>query len=139
MLRKAQRDRKRGTAATKHPEAKPGQRGRSPTPHPMKGKPSRSPGADRVPVRLAPAAVAGGGSDHPRHQPNPQRDPPPEAKKPPLQKSNKKWWSGAWSAPRGKSSKGKGKDKDKGSKKGSKKGRGKGGKSTGKTSGKVRR
>jgi len=139
MLRKAQRDRKRGTAASNHPEAKPGQRGRSPTPHPKKGKPSQSPPADRVPVRLAPTAVAGGAADHPRHHPNQQRNPPPESRKQPLQKSSKKWWSGAWSAPRGKSSKGKGKDKDKGSKKGSKKGRGKGGKSTGKTSGKGRR
>ena len=40
LLKKAQRDRKRGKAATIHPEAKPGQRGRSPTPHPKKGKPS---------------------------------------------------------------------------------------------------
>ena len=40
LLKKAQRDRKRGKAATIHPEAKPGQRGRAPTPHPKKGKPS---------------------------------------------------------------------------------------------------
>jgi len=45
--------------------------------------------------------------------------------------SKKKWWSGTWSSPRTKPSKGKGKS--------SKKGRGKGGKSAGKTSGKGRR
>ena len=133
MLKKAQKARKKGKVPTNHPEAKPGQRGRSPTPHPKKGKPAQSPPEGRAPVRLAPAPWTDGAMDqqrtHPKRTWNAQAQssdrPPPGAKK--------KWWSGAWSAPRTKSSKGKGKGK------GSKKGRGKGGKPTGKTFGRGRR
>ena len=131
MLKKAQRARKKGNMSANHPEARPGQRGRSPTPHPKKGQPAQSPPDDRAPVRLAPAPWAGGAMDQQRTQPNRTRNAPAQSGHQAPSGSKKKWWSGAWSTPRTKSSKGKGK--------GSKKGRGKGGKSTGKTFGRGRR
>ena len=131
LLKKAQKARKKDKKSANHPEARPGKKGRSPTPHPRKGKQAQDPPQNQGAARLAPAPWAGGATDQQLTQQNQTWNAQDQRPDRVPAGPKKKWWSGAWSSPRKKQAKGKGKS--------SKKGRGKRGKSSGKTSGKGRR